>query len=120
MQIVTRRAQDSLIVRLSGELDLQLSEAFKSEVSQQLAQSGQLKHLVLDLRGVTFIDSSGVGAIIGRYKEIRNDRNGKVVAFGPRPQVRRVLEFSGLLRLLPVADNQQQALAVVREGSSAS
>lgn len=120
MQIATRRTQDSLVVRLSGELDLQLAAEFKAEVGKELARSDDIKHLVLDLRGVTFIDSSGVGAIIGRYKEIRNGRDGKVVAFGPRPQVRRVLEFTGLLRLLALADNQQQALAAVREGNSAS
>lgn len=120
MQIVTSLARDSLIVRLSGELDLQLSETFKSEVNRRLAESGEVRHLVLDLRGVTFIDSSGIGAIIGRYKQIHNGRNGKVVAFGPRPQVRRVLEFSGLLRLLAVADTQQQALAAAREGNTAS
>ncbi len=41
-----------------------------------------------------------------------------VVAFGPRPHVRRVLEIAGLLRVLKLADTQQEALAVIKEESS--
>lgn len=120
MQIATRRTGDRLFVRLSGELDLQLAATFTTEVRRQLSQSDRIKHLVLDLRGVTFIDSSGVGAIIGRYKDIRRRGDGRVVAFGSRPQVRRVLEFTGLLRLMALADSQKQALAALEGGHSAS
>lgn len=120
MQIGTRRTGDRLIVRLSGELDLQLAAVFTTEVRRALAQSSGIKHLVLDLRGVTFIDSSGVGAIIGGYKDIRSRGGGQLVAFGSRPQVRRVLEFTGLLRLMALADSQKQAFAALEEGNSAS
>lgn len=109
-----------MFVRLSGELDLHLASAFTAEVRRELGRSNQIRHLVLDLRGVTFIDSSGIGAIIGRYKDIRRRGDGRMVAFGPRPQVRRVLEFTGLLRLMALADSQRQALAALEEGDSAS
>lgn len=105
---------------MTGELDLQTADAFRSEVRKEMEASGQVRHLILDLRGVTFIDSSGVGAILGRYRDIRGSREGKVVAIGPRPQVRRVLEFAGLMRVVAVADTQQQALAIVKEGNPAS
>ena len=120
MQIVTRRADDRLFVRLTGELDLDLAAAFTAEVRRELERSRQIKHLVLDLRGVTFIDSSGVGAIIGRYKDLQRRGNGRMVAFGSRPQVRRVLEFTGLLRLMALADSQRQALAELEKEDSAS
>lgn len=118
--IQTRRSKDSLIVRMTGELDLDTADTFRTEVRKELEASERLRHLILDLRGVTFIDSSGVGAILGRYRDINGSRQGKVVAFGPRPHVRRVLEFAGLMRVMAVADTQQQALAIVKEGNPAS
>lgn len=119
MLIQTRRSRDSLIVRLTGELDLETVDAFRMEVRKELEASERLRHVILDLRGVTFIDSSGVGAILGRYRDIHGSRRGKLVAFGPRPQVRRVLEIAGLMRVMAVADTQQQALAIVKEGNPA-
>lgn len=105
---------------MTGELDLDTADTFRTEVRKELEASERLRHLILDLRGVTFIDSSGVGAILGRYRDINGSRQGKVVAFGPRPHVRRVLEFAGLMRVMAVADTQQQALAIVKEGNPAS
>lgn len=120
MVIETRRSKDSLIVRLAGELDLRTAPAFRARIQQEMAEGEKLRHLILDLRRVTFIDSSGVGAILGRWRDIRATRAGKVVVFGPRPNVRRVLEFAGLRRLVHMAETKQQALALVREEDSAS
>lgn len=118
MLIATRRSQDSLIVRMTGELDLQTADLFRAEIRKEWDASEQVRHLILDLRGLTFIDSSGVGAILGRCRDVRASRAGMVVAFGPRPHVRRVLEIAGLLRVLKLADTQQEALAVIKEESS--
>ncbi|MBO8140998.1 MAG: anti-sigma factor antagonist [Firmicutes bacterium] len=119
MRMEARRVRDSLIVRLNGELDLESAGPFRTLVQEELDGSGRIRHLILDLRGVRFVDSSGVGAILGRYREIRTRRDGQMVILGPRPPVRRVLELAGLLRLVAVADTQQQALALVKEGNPA-
>ncbi|REJ37456.1 MAG: hypothetical protein DIU82_00565 [Bacillota bacterium] len=116
MHMEARRMGDSLIVRLKGELDLHTAEAFRAFVREQLAASDGIRNLILDLRAVPFIDSSGVGAILGRYKEIREGRAGRLIAFGPRVPVRRVLAMSGLLRVMDVAETQQAALAIAKEG----
>lgn len=118
--IKSRRTHDSLIVRMSGELDLQTASLFRAEVERQLEASERIRHLILDLRGVTFIDSSGVGAILGRCRDIRGLRAGKVVVYRPRPPVLRVLQLAGLMRIVEVAHTQQQAMAIVKEGNPAS
>nr|MBO2471813.1 anti-sigma F factor antagonist [Bacillota bacterium] len=116
--IETTRSKDSLIVRLAGELDVRTAPVFRARVQQELEEGPRLRHLILDLRGVTFIDSSGVGALLGRCRDIRTTRAGRVVVFGLRPNVLRVLQFAGLLRVLAVAETKQQALALVREGET--
>jgi len=118
VHIKARRMGDSLIVRMEGELDLKTADAFKARVRAELAASGRIRHLILDLRGVPFIDSSGIGAILGRCREIREERQGRVIALAPRRPVRRVLALAGLLRLVDVAETQREALAMVKEGSA--
>ena len=55
--------------------------------------------LTLDLSGVTFMDSSGIGVIIGRYKQIKA-RGGKTMIIRARPQVDKILELSGLKKIM--------------------
>lgn len=117
MHMEARRVGESLIVRLKGELDLNTAEAFKAFVREELAASRRVRHLILDLRAVPFIDSSGVGAILGRYREIKEERAGRLIAWGPRQPVRRVLALSGLVRVMDVVDTQQEALALLKEGN---
>jgi stage II sporulation protein AA (anti-sigma F factor antagonist) len=99
----------ALIVRMSGELDLHTVDPFRRVVDEALS-SGQAKDLVLALKGVTFIDSSGIGAILGRYR-LAKEFHGTVVAVGPRPAVRRVLEMAGVFSVIGTADTERQALA---------
>ncbi|NLN17992.1 MAG: anti-sigma F factor antagonist [Firmicutes bacterium] len=108
LKVQTRKVGASLVVRLSGELDLATAEIFRRTVDAQLAKDG-CSNLILVLKNVTFIDSSGIGAILGRYRLIR-ERQGRVIATGLRPAVRRVLEMSGVLRVVETAETEQQAL----------
>jgi stage II sporulation protein AA (anti-sigma F factor antagonist) len=108
LKVQTRRVGASLVVRLSGELDLFTAEAFRQAVDVELAKDG-CTNLVLALKNVTFIDSSGIGAILGRYRLIQA-RRGKVVAAGLRPSVRRLMEMSGVLRVVETAETEQSAL----------
>jgi len=54
---------------------------------------------VLDFDGVTFMDSSGIGVIVGRYKQI-SARGGKIMAIRVKPQVDKIFEISGLKKIL--------------------
>ncbi len=109
MHIQVERAGATLVVRIKGEMDLNSIEAFREAVDRELT-AGKAKNLILVLSDVTFIDSSGVGAILGRYKAV-SSRGGKMVAVGLRPMARRILEMSGALRLIQTADSERRALA---------
>jgi stage II sporulation protein AA (anti-sigma F factor antagonist) len=60
-----------------------------------------IKNLILDISEVNFIDSSGLGAILGRYK-ILQQRGGKMSIWGAKPSVYRILELSGIMKIIPV------------------
>lgn len=89
---------NTLVVVLEGELDLKVANRLRHQMEQSLDDL-PVRHLVLDLSRVCFIDSSGLGVILGRYKRVAA-AGGKVALTGAQPQVRRILELSGLLRIM--------------------
>lgn len=108
VKVHIRRQGDKLIVRLDGDLDLHAAAAFRESVDEQWSASPRLRHLVVDLGGVGFIDSSGLGALLGRWRSVQG-RGGRLVAVGVRPRVRKLLEMAGLLQLIDVAEDGRVA-----------
>lgn len=109
MLIETERIGPNLIVQVDGELDLETSPVFREKVESKLNQYEMIKHLILDLKKVNFIDSSGLGAILGRFKRL-SQQGGRVSAVNVSPQVRRIFELSGLLKIMKIYSDRQQAL----------
>ena len=70
----------------------------KIDIDREI-QIKNVHNLILDFAGVTFMDSSGLGMIIGRYKQIKA-RNGKTMIIRAQPQVDKVLELSGLKKII--------------------
>lgn len=109
MLIETERIGPNLIVQVDGELDLETSPLFREKVESKLNQYEMVKHLILDLKKVNFIDSSGLGAILGRFKRL-SQQGGRLSAVNVSPQVRRIFELSGLLKIMEIYSDRQQAL----------
>lgn len=100
----------TLVVKLSGELDLVTAESAREAIDSELENFGRVKNLVLDLADVKFIDSSGLGMLLGRYKKI-SDRGGKLVAYGVQPAVQRVLQMAGMTKIINIVASKEEALA---------
>lgn len=88
----------TLVAKIDGEIDHHTATRLKSEIDREL-NLRNIVNLVLDFDGVTFMDSSGIGVIAGRYKEIKA-RGGRVMIIRVRPQVDKILEISGLKTIL--------------------
>ncbi len=109
MDISTEVLQDTLIVRLQGELDLHTASMFRDEVDNILSRRRRITKVMLSLNGVTFIDSSGLGALLGRYKKIMQ-RGGRIVIAEMSPGVKKLLELSGVNKIIPLFDTEWEAL----------
>jgi len=108
LTISTQIKQGVLIVRVEGELDMHAADEFRRRVDEALACGG-VRHVLLNMKGVSFIDSSGLGVILGRYKKV-SALGGRLLAASVRPQVARVFEVSGLLRLIKTFGSEAEAL----------
>ena len=71
--------------------------------------------ILLDLRGVTFLDASGVAFIAALYRAARG-RGGELRLVGVDGSVRRLLEISGVLRIIPIFETEEAALASFIDG----
>jgi len=96
------------LVELSGEVDLYTAPRFKEDLVG-LIETG-VEAIVIDLSRVTFIDSTALGVIIGGVKRMR-ERDGRLaIVAGSRPVV-RILDITGLDKVLTVFDTRAEALA---------
>lgn len=101
---------ETLIVTLDGELDVHSASEFRAAVTGAFDERPRLRNLVLLMHGVTFVDSSGIGAILGRLKEV-SARGGRLAVVGLQTPVERAFAMSGVLKRISVHDSEGQALA---------
>ena len=90
--------RDRLTVRLAGELDHERVGPIRAELDALIADP-RVKHLVFDLTGVSFMDSSGIGLVIGRYKALAR-RGGRVSVAGATPRVDKIFSMAGLYSII--------------------
>ena len=95
---------DRLTVILYGEIDHHAARTIREEVDANLQRSLP-KRLIFNFRDVTFMDSSGVGLIMGRYKLIRS-MGGEILIRGAKPQIIQILRMAGLDKLAEIEDGE--------------
>ncbi|SMC58439.1 anti-sigma F factor antagonist [Sporomusa malonica] len=111
MKVVTVMKQGVLVIRLEGELDVCGANQFRAAVDKALDETGA-KHILLNMQGVAFIDSSGLGVILGRYKRI-DQFGGKMVIAHLEPQVQRIFELAGLMKIVTIYESEEEALELI-------
>lgn len=99
----------SLVVRLSGELDLVAAADFK-QVVEDLLERRKVRNLYVNLERVTFLDSSFLGAMLGRYRRISAE-GGRMGVIRPAGSIRPTLELSGIFRTMAEYGSEPEALS---------
>lgn len=105
MQMAIRK--NRLFIRLSGELDQAVTENLKIKVSE-VVDKYMIKHIIINFSRLDFMDSSGIGFIIGRYAQVKK-RNGKIVICSMNDMIERIVRLSGLRRICLIASSEEEA-----------
>ncbi len=109
MQVSSRKTKGALVVKVEGELDHHTADAVRERLDS-LLEDPSIKHIVFDLSQLKFMDSSGIGVFIGRYKVV-SQRGGTVSVTHVTSQINKVFEVSGLYRIIKKYDSIEEALA---------
>ena len=81
-------------VRVDGEIDVATAPVLRTELVALIDAGAQ--HITLDLGGVPFIDSSGLGVLVGTLRRLRETRDGELRVDGVQVGVRKIFEITGL------------------------
>jgi anti-sigma B factor antagonist len=106
---------DIAVLVIGGPMDVETTPRLRDHLVR-LIDEGRHR-LVFDLSGVDFIDSIGLGAIVGLVHRLR-PHDGSLAMAAPSPQARNVLQITQLVRVVSVCDTLEAALSAVRGGKA--
>lgn len=109
-----RYCDDVYIVELYGDIDHCTSEKIKREIFLNTGKF--VRKMIIDLSNVEFMDSSGIGMILGRYREIK-ERKGKIALTGIKGNMERIFNMSGLYKIINKYNTIGDALMDWRNGN---
>ena len=97
-------AEEIMTAHLLGEIDHHSSREIREEIDER-ASRAQPSRLVMDFRDVTFMDSSGIGLVMGRYA-LMQELEGELVVENMPEHIKRVMKLAGLDRLANMEDGR--------------
>ena len=109
MNVLTAKYEitdDTLKVTLSGEIDHHSAKAAREEIDRQIYESGA-STVCLDLKSVGFMDSSGLGLILGRYTHVK-EMGGTLKILNPGRSAERVLRLAGTDKIIPIERTEEK------------
>ena len=99
MDINCTERNGNLIVKIHGEIDHHSADEIRYTSEMEYYKMGA-KNMIFDFSHVSFMDSSGIGMIIGRYRELKKT-GGRVYAINIGPEINRIFDISGLKKIIP-------------------
>ncbi len=96
----------TLIAELTGEIDHHCCDRIRNDIDSQIALY-EAKHLILDFSKVTFMDSSGIGMVLGRYKKMKA-QGGTVTIRRASRLIKQILDMSGVFTLMDCEDSAEE------------
>ena len=99
MDIKYRLENDILYVMLSGELD-EYSATYIRDCLDKAFDSNNFESVVFELSSLEFMDSTGIGVLIGRYKKLKK-RNKSIYIANPTRTIEKIFNMSGIYDIMP-------------------
>ncbi len=103
-----------LIVRLRCDLDHHNTEKVRDVIDYNIEKK-EVRHVLIDMEDVSFMDSSGIGLILGRYKKIVA-KDGRIAFINIAHDIAKMLKLSGIFLLAKVYDNEKEAFIQLGKG----
>ncbi len=100
MKVSTKLIQNELYLYLDGELDQSVADDLRQQIDQYLDKVNP-KKVIFDMKKLLFMDSTGIGLIMGRYKKLRK-RQIPIFITNPNSSIDKVLKISGLYSIIPL------------------
>lgn len=100
---------------LEGEVDVYTAPVLRQAIMDRV--EGGVKHLLIDLTRVEYLDSTGLGILIGGVKRLK-EQGGSLRLVGPSARIQRIFEITGLNKIFDVYASEQEALGTTTVGGT--
>ncbi len=108
MQLSFKKIKNTLVITMSGELDQHVAASIRGELDRKIRTSGT-QNIIFNMSKLKFMDSSGLGVIIGRYKTA-SALGGKTKIAAPSAEIKRLIKLSGLNKIISVCGSVETAM----------
>ncbi|MBQ2897507.1 MAG: anti-sigma factor antagonist [Clostridia bacterium] len=103
---------NTLTVKLCEDIDHKNALDIRKQIDSEIGKR-PIKTLIFDFSGVEFMDSAGIGMILGRYK-LLNAIGGMVYINNPTKAVLKIIEISGINKIIPIMYNNESCTCEVK------
>ena len=107
MEVILSERSKNMIIKIIGDIDQHNAEKIREKVDKAYERS-RCRHMIFDFSGVDFMDSSGIGLLIGRYKNV-SSRGGTVSIVNMNHDLGRIYNISGLKKIIGSFTSLDQA-----------
>src|SRR3954447_25029840 len=108
LSVVTRREGARTVISVTGEIDVYTAPTLREQLNELIAE-GQY-HLVVDMAGVDFLDSTGLGVLVGGLKRTRS-HGGTLQLVCDQEKILKVFRITGLTKVFPIRASLAEALS---------
>ena len=108
MEVYFKKKNKTLIIQIHGEIDHHTVKELRRLIENSFIEMGG-RNIIFDYNGVSFMDSSGIGMLIGRYKELQTF-GGRVALICVNEKINEILKLSGLTKLITCFQTLEDAL----------
>lgn len=109
MEIIFDVIGDMLIAELLGEIDHHAADRARERIDKA-TDNYEAKNLIFDFSKVSFMDSSGIGMILGRYRRM-GEQKGKIAITGCSQTIKNILNMAGVFSIIDYFDTKEEAVA---------
>jgi len=113
INLKTENIEDISLVEIEGEVDTYTSSKIKQDILKIVENNSKL---IISLEKVKFIDSTGLGILIGILKKVK-EKEGEMVIVSPNSYINQIFEITGLFKVFKIVENVQQAIDHIKRSS---
>lgn len=111
MEINLISEKRTIVAKIDTDLDHHSAVLIRRAVDSKIKSSNAV-NVIFDFSLVDFMDSSGIGMLMGRYK-ITNILGGKTIIFGIKKPVRRIIDMSGIDKIIFISESYDDAIRLI-------
>lgn len=107
LTLTTREADGKTIVAVGGEIDVYTAPRLRDKITELVAEGAY--HLVVDMQAVEFLDSTGLGVLVGALKKVRQ-HEGSLELVCTQERLLKIFRITGLAKVFVIHESPDEAL----------